>query len=204
VALDYLCVFFPASLDYIDVCHFFPARASTVWQWSPPIYAVERGNPHFSVVDGALMTSSGTHVIRYFNRTPVPPLDWRVEELGARCFSDLPMTSFTFSTQARLRIIGSNAFMSCTKLRSITIPSTVELIGWRAFGHCVALARVWIETVSQLRLIEREAFDYCETLEPIDVPSSATIRGAFKVLGMITDEEGSNRLRVRFTRRKSG
>ena len=38
-----------------------------------------------------------------------------------------------------IRVIGDDAFRSCTKLKELTIPNTVTLIGSRAFSYCSTL-----------------------------------------------------------------
>ena len=65
--------------------------------------------------------------------------------------------------------IGSSAFSGCSKLKEITIPSTIKEIGGSAFSSS-GLERV---TLSEgLETIGMHAFSYCENLKEINIPST--------------------------------
>ncbi len=70
-----------------------------------------------------------------------------------------------------IRRIGSYAF-SCESLESITIPSTVEVIGGSAFSGCTALTDVTIE--HGVKEINVWAFENCSALTSIVIPDSVT------------------------------
>jgi hypothetical protein len=192
------CVILPASLESINGRRVFPDDSSGTFLHRLPIYALEPGNGHFRIAGRTLTNFTGTVVVRYFGDMPLPPLDSRVEELGPRSFAGWPMTLFAFCYASRLRFIGQEAFIGCKLLESIEVPGTVEVIGEGAFRKCEALCDVRIAGGSRLRLIERDAFKGCRRLQPVAVPASATIRGAFEVLGQVFAEDGSERSRVRF------
>ena len=61
--------------------------------------------------------------------------------------------------------IGSNAFLECSNLTCITIPSSVTLIGANAFLECGNLTRITIP--SSITVIGAGAFDNCVSLEKI-------------------------------------
>lgn len=61
--------------------------------------------------------------------------------------------------------IAESAFCSCTKLTSVILPDTVEIIGKSAFSDCDRLADIVIP--KSLTTIEKEAFDYCPSLENV-------------------------------------
>eukprot|EP00970_Alexandrium_tamarense_P015664 scaffold5368_cov206-Alexandrium_tamarense.AAC.6 len=69
-----------------------------------------------------------------------------------------------------LQTIGEMAFRSCTSLRSIHIPSTVEDISLEAFAYCTSLTEV--ELCKGLGTIEDSAFRYCLSLSRISIPST--------------------------------
>ncbi|WP_051588792.1 leucine-rich repeat protein [Ruminococcus sp. NK3A76] len=96
---------------------------------------------------------------------------------------------------AKLTTIGRDAFRSCIKLDSFSIPSTVTTIGEYAFYNCDSLLSVWIpkdvvnigastfygcdklNTVtfapgSQLKSIGMRAFDGCDKITDITLPNT--------------------------------
>jgi hypothetical protein len=187
---------FPAALEHLDAWAFFRHLGSH------NICTVEAGNRHFVIANGALMNFTRTAVIRYLLSTFVACLDPFVEELAPRCLSGVQIHSLIFSEPSRLRFIRCSAFENCTRLASITIPPTVEVIETEAFRYCLSLHGVRIGTGSRLRLIEKKAFYDCMHIDPIDVPSSAKVRGLFCVLATVYDEDGSKRKRVQFMTRR--
>jgi hypothetical protein len=64
--------------------------------------------------------------------------------------------------------IGSRAFYSCEKLRSINIPSAVITIGSEAFKYCGALVNVSIPL--SVKVIGDGAFANCAGLEKVSLP----------------------------------
>ena len=70
---------------------------------------------------------------------------------------------------------GDGAFEWCTGLTSVTIPSSVPLIGYRAFVHCTGLKSVSIP--DGVTFIGPEAFDGCIGLTTMALPASVTLIG---------------------------
>ena len=80
-----------------------------------------------------------------------------------------------------VRYIGGNAFAGQKRLKSITIPSSVEEIygygeEFGAFAYS-ALESITFAESSQLTTIDSYAFYYCESLKSIDLPNSLTTIG---------------------------
>ena len=75
--------------------------------------------------------------------------------------------------------IGSNAFMRCSGLTSITIPNSVTSIGFDAFYQCSGLTSVTIP--NSVTSIGNYAFYGCSGLTSITIPNSVTSieEGAF-------------------------
>ena len=72
--------------------------------------------------------------------------------------------------------IGTDAFWSCSRLASITIPEGVTSIGNYAFEDCSSLASVTI--LEGVTSIGSRAFCYCTSLTSITIPDSVTSIGS--------------------------
>ena len=70
--------------------------------------------------------------------------------------------------------IGASAFYNCTGLKSISIPSSVVLIGEYAFDGCGLTS---ISLPSSVKSIGEGAFQSCSNLTSIDLPPVTEIRG---------------------------
>ena len=76
-----------------------------------------------------------------------------------------------------LRTIGLGAFVGCTKLRSVTLPSTVTTLCQRVFYYCENLAEVRLN--EGLQTIRKYAFSGCTALRSVTIPSTVTKLGKF-------------------------
>lgn len=73
--------------------------------------------------------------------------------------------------------IGGQAFGSFRNLKSVSIPSTVEVIDEYAFYDCGSLERIVIpEGVRELR---QDAFVFCSQLKEVSLPQSLTLLGSY-------------------------
>ena len=77
-------------------------------------------------------------------------------------------TSVTLSE--RITSIGEKAFLGCSALESIVIPSSVETISENAFSQCTSLKT--IDIPEQVTSVEYRAFSGCTSLTAISIPSS--------------------------------
>lgn len=73
--------------------------------------------------------------------------------------------------------IGTNAFMNCNALTSVTIPNSITAIGSYAFASCIGLYNVFIP--NSVTSIGSRAFLSCKKLESINIPSSVTSLGSY-------------------------
>ncbi|CAJ1929135.1 unnamed protein product [Cylindrotheca closterium] len=80
---------------------------------------------------------------------------------------DAPLTS-------RLRIIRSQAFYNCIKLKRIAIPKTVNQINSHAFFWCESLTSISL-VQTQLKTIGGYAFAYCLSLKEILLPATIKV-----------------------------
>jgi hypothetical protein len=190
-------VFLPASLAEIEP-DFFPCGLPPDDPHYLPTYALAPGNRHFSVVGRTLMNAAQTSVVRYFEESLHYTVEAGIEELGPRSFSSIPLETVEFAPDTNLRFIRAQAFEDSRSFMAITIPRTVEVIGFRAFCNCGALRDLQIELGSRLRLIEEAAFDCCESLRAVDVPITTTIRAHFIIDRTLVDAVGVKRRRVEF------
>ncbi len=76
--------------------------------------------------------------------------------------------------------IGSRAFFNCNSLTSVTIPSSVTSIGDLVFLNCSSLTSVTIP--EGLTSIGQGAFVNCSALTSVTIPSSVTSIGDGRVL----------------------
>ena len=64
------------------------------------------------------------------------------------------------------------AFWGCKSLKQVTIPHSVQTIGFRAFFGCESLQQIAIP--DSVKTVENEAFISCNSLRQIDIPNSIT------------------------------
>lgn len=67
--------------------------------------------------------------------------------------------------------IGNYAFCSCP-INTVTIPSSVKIIGEGSFSWCTSLVEVSFQEQYQLTYIGKYAFQHCEKLKNIKIPST--------------------------------
>ena len=70
-----------------------------------------------------------------------------------------------------VKTIGRQAFRSCSRLASVTVPDQVTAIGEQAFAHCVSLEQVTLP--ASLQQVDFDAFEGCEGLQRVDISDVA-------------------------------
>ncbi len=142
----------------------------------------------FNVEDGVVYNADKT-VLLYvvptmFTQTSFT-LPASVTEIVSGAFSGSQITSFDASGSA-LRIIGSDAFNSCTRLNRVTLPATVESIGNGAFAS-TALRTINLGD-TKIEKIGDETFMNDTSLTSVTLPTSCTKIGdhAFAGCNLLT------------------
>ena len=79
------------------------------------------------------------------------------------------LTKVTFQEGSKITAIPESCFANCTALKEITLPGTVESIGYNAFFGCTALQKINLS--SRLKSIGSSAFSSCTALESIELPN---------------------------------
>ena len=80
------------------------------------------------------------------------------------------ITSFTINSNCH--IIYDKALYNLTNLQTITIPSSVKIIGKEAFSTCSKLSSVNFAPNSHLEFMDYRAFVSCDNLQSIIIPKS--------------------------------
>ncbi|MBD5317831.1 MAG: leucine-rich repeat protein [Bacteroides sp.] len=85
-----------------------------------------------------------------------------------------------YNIKAGTKVICDDAFLGCSSLQSVTIPSSVTTIGHHAFRECSSLQSMSIP--SSVTTIGNYTFYRCSSLQSVTIPSSVTSIGdwAFK------------------------
>ncbi|MBQ8447863.1 MAG: leucine-rich repeat domain-containing protein [Clostridia bacterium] len=109
-------------------------------------FTVDEDNAYYKAVDGVLYTADGKELICY-------PLGKSAE---------------SYSVEAGVQTIGSNAFMGSNTLKQVVIPEGVTEIGAKAFYECKSIENA--EIPQTVALIGEGAFYYCEALTGITLP----------------------------------
>ena len=145
------------------------------------IYISEEGNISIKEYKGS---SENVAIPDNFDGFPVV-------SIGDNAFREKDVVSVTIPDSVTL--IGSSAFFSCSKLKSVVIGKSVVTISDYAFKNCKSLEKIvipdsvkiikesaffWCENLTSvdfgnsLETIEREAFYYCSSLTSVVIPDS--------------------------------
>lgn len=85
-----------------------------------------------------------------------------------------------------VQTIGPNAFFYCINLSKLTLPNTLTDIGPMAFYHCVKLTSFGVP--DSVRVLRGSTFEQCTALKQVTLPDSLTaiLAGAFKDCSALT------------------
>jgi hypothetical protein len=76
-----------------------------------------------------------------------------------------------FEPDSRLSTIGTSAFLGCSSLSSVCLPSSVRRMGNYVFAHCTSLSQVTFQPHSRLSDVGVRVFANCPTLPVKSIPS---------------------------------
>ena len=124
----------------------------------------------YKVVDDSVVITGYLEIIRGNIDIPEGINGKPVTTIGIGAFAyQTGLTSITVPSS--VTIMGKSAFESCSSLTSITIPS-VTIMGKSAFESCSSLTSITI--LSSLTSIGESAFAFCYGLTSISIPSGVT------------------------------
>lgn len=124
------------------------------------------GVPYFDVITGGISV----------NALVSGSFEYAVSSDGTyvtinKCYSSSTSIAIPASIAGKpVKRIGNEAFSSCSKVQTVSIPDTVEYIGSMAFAGCQRLTSVTLP--SSLTQIGTYAFGYCTSLKEVTIPSS--------------------------------
>jgi hypothetical protein len=78
----------------------------------------------------------------------------------------------TFEAGSKLTTIEDAAFSSCSGLKVISIPASVQSMGWGCLALCERLEKVSFSGDSQLAMLDQAVFHRCRKLVSLFIPSS--------------------------------
>lgn len=100
---------------------------------------------------------------------------FKVTAIGSNAFKSCKKLK-TVKVGANVTSIGSKAFYGCTKLKKVTFGKNVKKIGTSAFYGCKKLTTVTLD--KKLTTIGKTAFAKCTALKKITIPSKVTKIGS--------------------------
>ena len=102
-------------------------------------------------------------------------VEYVVTSLGKSCFANCTrLTSITIPSS--VTSLGDDCFYGCSGLTSITIPSSVTSLSYNCFSACSGLTSITIP--SSVTSLGASCFSKCSGLTSITIPSSVTSLGA--------------------------
>ena len=97
----------------------------------------------------------------------------KIVELSANAFL-FCKSILNVRIEARIRKVCYRCFSQCSGIRSVFLPSTLEVIEESSFDDCFALTNVTFEAPYSLRIIGSRGFNTCKNLFEIVIPSTVT------------------------------
>jgi hypothetical protein len=158
-------------------------------------FGIEEGNRHFSICGHYLVDFEGISLLGHLGNATELFIGNAIEELCDGCFfGQIHLSAVSFESNSRLRRIGDGAFFG-SSLRSIVIPSRVEIIEADCFRFCWKLLIVTFESNSRLSVIGDRAFGDCSALKIVRVPScieriAVNHFGAYRGVALLMIESG--------------
>jgi hypothetical protein len=138
---------------------------------------IEEGPASFRVLDGFLVDFEVHSLVWVIGSPESIRIPSSIEELRSFCCSKRALRTVEFPSDSNLRSIGRYAFAFCKSLKSICIPSSVEVLSENCFYWCSRLRTVTFGAESRRRLIKGDAFRLCPSLESVSIRASVEVVG---------------------------
>jgi hypothetical protein len=165
-SLKAICL--PASVQSMDARSFLFSSLREI--------CIESGNPFFRVTGPFLVDLEGVRIVRYFGSgSEVVTIANEIEILSSSSFAFALISTIRFESMSKLSLIEDETFYFCDQLQSITIPSSVTILGKRCFYNCCLLQILSFEPGSQLITLGDSTFMNCFALKSIVLPSKVEI-----------------------------
>jgi hypothetical protein len=157
----------PASVESLDGGAFLGAGLNDI--------CVARGNRFFRVSGPFLLDFAGVCIVRYFGDGNEVVIANEIETIGPYSFASRTVSAVRFDSTSKVSEIGIWAFSFCGPLQSISIPSSVTVLGGCCLFRCRSLQVVSFEADSRLMIIGAHALEQCHALKSIVLPSRLEI-----------------------------
>ena len=134
-----------------------------------------------STIDGYTVTSIEPYAFSNSGITSITIPD-SVETIGSNAFLNCSgLTSVTLPTNPLFTSIVSGAFYKCSSLTSIDLGNSVTTIGSNAFSQCTSLTSITIP--DSVETIDSQAFYGCSSLTSIDLSGTQVTTIYYRVFG---------------------
>jgi hypothetical protein len=129
----------------------------------------------FLIQDDCLVRRNGGEVIRYLGSSDTFCVGREIAVLATGSFRNIAsLGTLDFEHPSRITHLVHHPF-SYSRIRFVTIPKSVRLIGEGCFDSCTELTKVVFESPATIQRIEALAFSECPSLISFTVPSSVSI-----------------------------
>jgi hypothetical protein len=97
-----------------------------------------------------------------------------LEAISCNCFSNWSghVQSVRFESGYRISIFDRSAFLWCSSLQSICVPSSLNYIAEFCFFHCESLSSLTFELNCQIAVLGESEFSGCSSIESLSRPGS--------------------------------
>ena len=144
-------------------------EAERVTEPTSPVITTEKPASDFAYTQNEnRLTITGYNGTKQAPEVPASIDGKPVVAIGENAFFNSSITSITLPSS--IKIIGKNAFHSCASLQSITIPNGVTGIESNAFRGCTNLRSVTLPNT--LKTLGAQAFYRCTSLTSLTLPES--------------------------------
>jgi hypothetical protein len=170
----------PAALERIDI-------AGLYWPCITHL-TVEPGNQHFDLSGSYLLDFAGVSIVGHIGPATELCIGNAIRELCDGCFAcQTAISTVSFEADCGVRRFGDRAFCN-SSLRSIVVPSSVEVIESGCFWGCTELSIVAFEPNSRLSSFGEQVFACCTSLKRIALPAAIQTTITDQVVGWSTLE----------------